>query len=61
MTHASPDAAPRPAWLDALIAIVPVVIASLVGSAVTVPEIPGWYAGLAKPPFQPVFKNVVAA
>jgi benzodiazapine receptor len=53
MTQAARDAAPRPAWLDALIAIVPVVIASLVGSAVTVPEIPGWYAGLAKPPFQP--------
>jgi benzodiazapine receptor len=40
-------------WLAALIAILPVVVASLIGSAVTVPQIPGWYAGLAKPPFNP--------
>ncbi|WP_244495009.1 TspO/MBR family protein [Bosea sp. Root483D1] len=37
----------------ALIAILPVVAASLIGSAVTVPQIPGWYAGLVKPPFNP--------
>lgn len=40
-------------WLAALIAILPVVAASLIGSAVTVAQIPGWYAGLAKPPFNP--------
>nr|WP_103720942.1 TspO/MBR family protein [Bosea psychrotolerans] len=40
-------------WRNALIAIVPVVVASIVGSAVTVPQIPGWYAGLAKPVFNP--------
>lgn len=40
-------------WLAVLIAILPVVVASLIGSAVTVPQIPGWYAGLAKPPFNP--------
>ena len=40
-------------WLAALFAILPVVAASLIGSAVTVPQIPGWYAGLAKPPFNP--------
>lgn len=40
-------------WLAALLAILPVVAASLIGSAVTVPQIPGWYAGLAKPPFNP--------
>jgi benzodiazapine receptor len=54
MTNAAPDTAPsRPAWVDALIVIVPVAIASLIGSAVTVPQIPGWYATLAKPFFQP--------
>jgi len=40
-------------WLVALIAILPVVAASLIGSAVTVPQIPGWYAGLVKPPLNP--------
>jgi translocator protein len=39
--------------LAALLAIVPVVAASLIGSAVTVPQIPGWYAGLVKPSFNP--------
>lgn len=37
----------------AIIAILPVVAASLLGSAATVPEIPTWYATLAKPPFNP--------
>ncbi|AZO80833.1 MULTISPECIES: TspO/MBR family protein [unclassified Bosea (in: a-proteobacteria)] len=40
-------------WISVLIAILPVVAASLIGSAVTVPQIPGWYAGLAKPSFNP--------
>jgi tryptophan-rich sensory protein len=40
-------------WLALLIAILPVVAASLIGSAATVPQILGWYAGLAKPPFNP--------
>jgi benzodiazapine receptor len=40
-------------WLAAALAIMPVIAASLIGSAVTVPQIPGWYAGLAKPPFNP--------
>ena len=43
----------RPLWLDILIAVVPVVLASVIGSAATVPQIPGWYAGLVKPPFNP--------
>jgi tryptophan-rich sensory protein len=42
-----------PLWAALLIAILPVVAASVLGSAVTVPQIPGWYAGLAKPPFNP--------
>jgi benzodiazapine receptor len=45
--------ATRPAWAHGLIAIVPVVVASVVGSAVTVPQIPGWYSTLVKPPFNP--------
>lgn len=42
-----------PGWLAIILAIVPVAAASLIGSAATVPQIPGWYAGLAKPPFNP--------
>lgn len=55
MNSADPaqPSARRPFWLDLLIAVVPVVIASAIGSAVTVPQIPGWYAGLVKPPFNP--------
>jgi benzodiazapine receptor len=34
-------------------AVLPVVAASLIGSAITVLQIPGWYAALAKPPFNP--------
>ncbi|MFA6964602.1 TspO/MBR family protein [Bosea sp. (in: a-proteobacteria)] len=44
--HSSP-------WVALIFAILPVVAASLLGSAATVPQIPGWYAGLAKPPFNP--------
>lgn len=40
-------------WVALIFAILPVVAASLLGSAATVPQIPGWYAGLAKPPFNP--------
>lgn len=39
--------------LAALIAILPVTAASLLGSAATLPQIPTWYASLAKPPFNP--------
>jgi benzodiazapine receptor len=42
-----------PLWAALAIAILPVVAASIAGSAVTVPQIPAWYAGLAKPPFNP--------
>lgn len=42
-----------PLWAALVIAILPVVAASLAGSAVTVPQIPTWYAGLVKPPFNP--------
>lgn len=42
-----------PLWAALAIAILPVVAASIAGSAVTVPQIPTWYAGLAKPFFNP--------
>lgn len=40
-------------WLGLLVSIAATSMVSIVGSAVTVPEIPGWYAGLAKPSFTP--------
>ncbi|MBN9455167.1 MAG: tryptophan-rich sensory protein [Bosea sp.] len=42
-----------PLWAALPVAILPVVAASLLGSAVTVPQIAGWYAALAKPSFNP--------
>lgn len=42
-----------PLWAALTIAILPVVAASIAGSAVTVPQIPTWYAGLIKSPFNP--------
>lgn len=50
---AAPGQSPRPVWVDALIAIVPVVAASLLGNAVTIPQIPTWYPTLVKPFFNP--------
>lgn len=35
------------------LAVVPVALVAWLGSAATLPNIPGWYAGLAKPPFTP--------
>lgn len=52
MSHQA-GTAPRPVWIDVLIAIVPVVAVSLLGNAVTLPQIPGWYATIVKPPFNP--------
>jgi tryptophan-rich sensory protein len=40
-------------WLGLLISIAATSTVSIVGSAITVPEIPDWYAGLAKPSFTP--------
>jgi len=36
-----------------LLAALPVVIASVLGNLATMPQIPGWYASLAKPSFNP--------
>ncbi|MBN8841522.1 MAG: tryptophan-rich sensory protein [Sphingomonadales bacterium] len=48
-----PREAQQPAWLRAAIAIVPVVVASLLGQWATYPNLASWYAGLAKPSFNP--------
>lgn len=55
MTTLSETATDRrpPLWATLAIAILPVVAASIAGSAVTVPQIPAWYAGLIKPAFNP--------
>ncbi len=42
-----------PAWQHALIAIAAVVATSFLGNMITTPQIPGWYAGLVKPSFNP--------
>jgi translocator protein len=42
-----------PAWQHALIAIAAVVATSFLGNMITTPQIPGWYAALAKPSFNP--------
>ena len=49
----TPSERRSPLWAALIIAILPVVAASLLGSAATVPQIASWYAGLAKPPFNP--------
>ncbi|WP_276199355.1 TspO/MBR family protein [Chelatococcus sp. XZ-Ab1] len=40
-------------WARAAIAVLPVIAASLLGQLVTFPSLVPWYAGLAKPPFNP--------
>lgn len=50
------DTAPRqlmPAPARAAVAILPVVITAVLGSLATTPQIPGWYAGIVKPSFNP--------
>ena len=42
-----------PAWQHALIAAAAVITASALGGLATAPNIPGWYAGLQKPFFNP--------
>ena len=41
------------AWQHALVAAGAVISASALGGLATAPNIPGWYAGLAKPSFNP--------
>src|SRR5688572_11050685 len=43
----------RPLLLRAVTAIFPVVLAGILGSLATSPNISGWYAGLTKPGFTP--------
>lgn len=40
-------------WLALLVSIAVTFTVSAIGAAITTPEIPGWYAALAKPPFTP--------
>lgn len=49
----APDSHATPPLRRLLIAVLPVVAVSVVGSLVTTPNIPTWYAGLAKPGFTP--------
>ncbi|MDP4002119.1 TspO/MBR family protein [Methylobacterium sp. NEAU K] len=42
-----------PPWLRLAAAIAPVMATAVIGSMATRAEIPGWYAGLNKPPFNP--------
>ena len=51
-THV-PEASGLPRWLHLLAAILPVAATAAVGSVATQAEIPGWYAGLNKPSFNP--------
>lgn len=44
---------PRRPWAEILMPAAAVVAASVLGQIATFPNIPTWYAGLAKPPFSP--------
>jgi tryptophan-rich sensory protein len=44
---------PTPPFRRFLMAVLPVVAASVLGSLATMPNIPTWYAGLVKPGFTP--------
>lgn len=43
----------RSKWVWLAVAALPVVAANIVGNMATMPSIPVWYAGLAKPSFNP--------
>jgi tryptophan-rich sensory protein len=56
MTTASMPKSTAPGWGGAgrfCLAVLPVAAAGAIGSLATLPNIPGWYAGLAKPPMTP--------
>ncbi len=46
-------ALPQPPWIRAAIAVAPMIAASLLGQWATFPNLLSWYAGLAKPSFNP--------
>ena len=48
-----PEGSPLPRWLRLAAAILPVAATAAVGSVSTQAEIPGWYASLNKPVFNP--------
>lgn len=49
----TPAARPMSLPLAALLAAIPVLAAATIGNFATMPNIAPWYAGLAKPPFNP--------
>lgn len=49
----SATAPPLPPVARFLVAILPVAAVSVLGSVATIPNIPGWYQGLVKPPLTP--------
>ena len=49
----SQEVVPRSPWVRAAIAVVPLITASLIGQWATFPNLAPWYAGLAKPSFNP--------
>lgn len=52
MNDAATPRRPNP-WAATLLAVLPVAIAAFVGQRATLPAIPVWYEGLAKPAFTP--------
>src|SRR5438067_11616208 len=48
-----PGGSPLPRWLRLAAVILPVAATAAIGSAATQAEIPGWYASLNKPDFNP--------
>ncbi len=48
-----PEGSALPRWLRLAAAILPVAVTAAIGSVATQAEIPGWYAALNKPVFNP--------
>jgi tryptophan-rich sensory protein len=53
MSHPAAERRPLSPPLRIAVAVLPVVAAAVLGSLATTPNIPTWYAGLAKPAFTP--------
>lgn len=49
----SQTVSPRSSWIWVLVAVIPVIAASLIGQWATFPNLATWYAVLAKPSFNP--------
>lgn len=53
MQSTTATASPIPIWIAIILAVVPVAATAALGNIATLPNIPTWYAGLAKPSFNP--------